>query len=238
MDSGETLEKADLNGEISRNEQRRQNHCRRANRIYVDCLRGRLHEPSSSVNFFDSVSGGDGDRKKDGPMMPKQTRAKIKFRDIDIISQGGKKVKEDNMKKFELTTNTKMFLGRKLFQIKALVSFGDVKEGDLGGYIEKEGNLDHDGNAWVSGDACVFGDAWVYGDADYATVKGFGRKFRNTTFFRCKDSSIKVVCGCFLGTLQEFREKVKDTHKNSKMGKEYLMIADLMELHFKEEKDV
>ena len=60
-------------------------------------------------------------------MMPKQTRAKRKFRDIDIISQGEKKVKEDNMKKFELTTNTKIFLGRKLFQIKALVSFGDVK---------------------------------------------------------------------------------------------------------------
>ncbi len=97
------------------------------------------------------------------------------------------------------------------------------------------------GNAWVYGNARVYGDAWVsgdarvYGNADYATVKGFGREFRNTTFFRCKDSSIKVVCGCFLGTLQEFREKVKDTHKNSKMGKEYLMIADLMELHFKED---
>lgn len=203
--------------------------------------------------------------------MPKQTRAKRKFRDIDIISQGEKKVKEDNMKKFELTTNTKIFLGRKLFQIKALVSFGDVKEGDLGGYIEKEGNLDHNGNAWVYGNARVYGDAWVsgnarvsgnaevsgnawvYGDArvdgnarvsgdarvsgnaDYATVKGFGREFRNTTFFRCKDSSIKVVCGCFFGTLQEFREKVKDTHKDSKMGREYLMIADLMELHFKED---
>ena len=87
-------------------------------------------------------------------MKPKQTRAtKIIVRDIDIISQGGKKVKEDNMKKFELTTNTKMFWGRKLFQIKALVSFGDVKEGDLGGYIEREGNLDHDGNAWVYGNA-------------------------------------------------------------------------------------
>ena len=36
------------------------------------------------------------------------------------------------MKKYELTTNTKMHLGRKLFQIKALVSFGDVKKGELG----------------------------------------------------------------------------------------------------------
>ena len=45
------------------------------------------------------------------------------------------------MKKYELTTNTKMLFGRKLFQIKALVSFGDVTAGDLGGYIEKEENL-------------------------------------------------------------------------------------------------
>lgn len=50
-------------------------------------------------------------------------------------------------KKFELTSNFKVFLGRKLFQIRALISFGDVKEGDLGGYIEKEENLSHDGNA-------------------------------------------------------------------------------------------
>lgn len=96
MDSGETLEKADLNGEISRNEQRRQNHCRRDDRIDICDIRRRLHEPSSATDLFGSVYGGDGDRKKDGPVMPEQTRAtKIIFRDIDIISQGGKKVKEE-----------------------------------------------------------------------------------------------------------------------------------------------
>ena len=53
-------------------------------------------------------------------------------------------------KKFELTAEfvTNIF-GKKLFRIKALMAFGDVKEGELGGYLEKEENLDHDGNAWV-----------------------------------------------------------------------------------------
>ena len=80
------------------------------------------------------------------------------------------------MRKFELTTDTKMFLGRKLFRIKALISFGNVKAGDVGGYIEKEENLSQFGDAWVSGDAKVFGnakvsgDALVFGDADYATA--------------------------------------------------------------------
>src|SRR6056300_436365 len=52
-----------------------------------------------------------------------------------------------------------------LRRIKALRDFGDVKKGDLGGYIESEENLSHDGDAWVYGNAWVYGDAWVYGNA-------------------------------------------------------------------------
>ena len=69
------------------------------------------------------------------------------------------------MKKFELTTDTKMLFGRKLFRIKALISFGDVTAGDLGGYVEKEENLSHDGNAWVFGNAKVSDNAKVSGEA-------------------------------------------------------------------------
>ena len=69
------------------------------------------------------------------------------------------------MKKYELTTDTKIVLGKKLFRIKALVSFGNVKAGDLGGYVERENNLSHEGKAWVFGDAKVSGKAWVSGDA-------------------------------------------------------------------------
>ena len=171
------------------------------------------------------------------------------------------------MKKFELTSEfiTNIF-GTKLFRIKALIEFGDVKAGDLGGYIEKEENLDHDGNAWVYGDAQVCGDAWVsgdaqvcgdarvygdawvsgdaqvcgdarvYGDADYAYAHGFGSEYRTTTFFRLKDGGVGVRCGCFYGTLQEFRDKVRKTHKETKKAREYLMLADLMELRFEEDK--
>ena len=70
------------------------------------------------------------------------------------------------MKKFELISEfvTNVF-GKKLFRIKALVSFGDVSAGELGGFVEKEENLSNNGNAWVSGNARVSGDALVYGDA-------------------------------------------------------------------------
>lgn len=133
------------------------------------------------------------------------------------------------MKKYELTTDTKMVLGRKLFRIKALVSFGNVKIGDLGGYIEKEENLSQEGNAWVSG------NAEVSGNADYATAKGFGSVYRVTTFFREKTGEVGVKCGCFYGTLAEFRKKVKETHGDSKKAKEYLMLADLMEYRFSDD---
>ena len=175
----------------------------------------------------------------------------------------------EKMKKFELTAEyvTNIF-GKKLFRIKALVEFGNVKEGDLGGFVEKESNIDDDGNAWVSGnaqvfgnakisgnaqvfgDAQVFGNAWVYGNAwvsgnaqvygnacvaenlDYAIVGGFGSEQQTITFFRQKDGSVGAKCGFFYGTLEEFREKVLETHGESKYAQEYLMIADLMELHF------
>ena len=171
------------------------------------------------------------------------------------------------MKKFELTNDTKIVFGKKLFRIKALVSFGNVKKDELGGYVEKEENLSHAGNAWVYGDAEVYGNArvcgnawvygdaevcgnaWVYGDAevcgnarvygnaDYTCVKGFGTEYRNTTFYRQKNGSIGVKCGCFYGTIDEFREQVNKT-RDGKIAKEYLMIADLMEYHFQKEEGV
>ena len=110
--------------------------------------------------------------------------------------------------------------------------------------MNQYGNARVSGNAWVTGDARVTGDAWVSGDAwvggdaainsdsDYTMVKGFGREYRNTTFFRCNDGKIRVICGCFFGDLDEFREKVKKTHGDGKMAKEYLAIVDLMKIHF------
>lgn len=91
------------------------------------------------------------------------------------------------------------------------------------------------GNAWVSGNARVSGDAQVSGNADYTTIKGFGSVCRNTTFFRCKDGLTRVNCGCFFGTIDEFWKKVVETYGDKKWAKKYLMIADLMEYHFKEE---
>lgn len=68
-------------------------------------------------------------------------------------------------KKYELTTESKVVLGRTLYRVRALVAFGDVQVGELGGWIEREYNLSQTGNAWVYGEAQVYGDARVSGNA-------------------------------------------------------------------------
>ena len=75
------------------------------------------------------------------------------------------------MKKYELTGEVKVKFGVTFKRIRALIDFGNVKKGELGGFIEKEENLSHENNAWVyddaevSGNARVYDDAWVYGNA-------------------------------------------------------------------------
>lgn len=63
------------------------------------------------------------------------------------------------MKKYELTAEFIEKWGKKLFRIKALIGFGSVEAGELGGYVEKEDNLAQNGNAWVFDDAEVCGNA-------------------------------------------------------------------------------
>ena len=213
----------------------------------------------------------------------------------------GKEAEE--VKKYELTSETKVFLGKTLYRIKALVQFGNVNAGDLGGWIEKEENLSQSGNAWVSGDASVYGNAevsgdasvsgnawvygnaevsgnaWVYGNAEVsgdarvygnARVSGdarvygdaevygnarvygnaevckigavfwigaIGSRNRTTTFFRCKDGKIYVSCGCFLGDLEEFSDKVKQTHGDNEHGRVYMLAIEMAKARIVEEKN-
>ncbi|HFZ9544317.1 TPA: hypothetical protein ACGMAH_001513 [Streptococcus agalactiae] len=70
------------------------------------------------------------------------------------------------MKKYELLKDdTIEVAGKTLFRIKALISFKDIRKGEIGGYVEAERNLSQSGNAWVTGNAWVCDDAWVSGNA-------------------------------------------------------------------------
>ena len=132
------------------------------------------------------------------------------------------------MKKYELTNDFIInAFGKKLFRIKALIDIEKygVKAGALGGYIEKEGNLSQEGNAWVCG------NAEVYGDADYLYIHGLGTCHRTTTVFKCKDELIRIKCGYFYGTIEEFKKQVVNT-RDGKVRTEYLKFAELIKIYF------
>lgn len=138
------------------------------------------------------------------------------------------------MKKFEFTGETKtislFFRTATLHRIRAVAGFGLVKVGDLGGWIEKEENLSHFGNAWVYGDARVSGDAQVFSARHVLVIGAIGSRDDFTTFFRDKDNEITVKCGCFLGKIDKFLEKVTQTHGDSKYALVYRAAVEVARL--------
>ena len=89
------------------------------------------------------------------------------------------------------------------------------------------------GNAWVYGNAEVSGNAWVYGNAEVFNTRHFfvqgpiGSRDGYVTFYRTKDDTVEVRCGCFSGSLQEFVNQVEETHGGSRYEKEYKLAAEL-----------
>ena len=150
--------------------------------------------------------------------------------------------------KYEFTGETREFLGRTLHRIKAVADFGDVKAGDLGGWIEREENLSQGGACWVGGNAQVWGDAQVYDNAqvcDNARVWGdarvggknhvlwispIGSRDDTVTFMRTKDRKIAVSVGCFYGSVDKFEKAVLETHGNNDHAKAYRLVIELAKL--------
>lgn len=65
-------------------------------------------------------------------------------------------------RKYELLTNdTETINGITLYRIRALRDFGDVKAGDLGGYIQSEHNLSHEDHFWIPYPLSFYGDQCV-----------------------------------------------------------------------------
>ena len=95
------------------------------------------------------------------------------------------------------------------------------------------GNAKVSGNAWFSGNAKVSGNAWFSGNAEVFNTRHFfvqgpiGSRDGYVTFYRTKDDTVGVRCGCFSGSLQEFVNQVEETHGGSRYEKEYKLAAEL-----------
>ena len=125
-------------------------------------------------------------------------------------------------KKYELLKDDAITsFGRTLYRIKATTDFGDVKKGELGGYIEKEENLSHLGNAWVSDDARV---------SELGDVVVFKNHWSSGRYFTYTKSNKMWRVGCFYGTGAELIAKAyEDSEKSGKCYEAYVNLVSGLE---------
>ncbi|EPT92878.1 TPA: hypothetical protein ACJN90_001998 [Streptococcus agalactiae] len=141
------------------------------------------------------------------------------------------------MKKYELLKDdTIEVAGKTLFRIKALISFKDIRKGEIGGYVEAERNLSQSGNACVTGNAWVCDDAWVSGNAwvetsnDYIVFKNNWSSFRWFTYTK---SNKMWRVGCFYGTGDEL---IKEAYADSEeSGRKYELYVNLVKELYRDE---
>ena len=72
------------------------------------------------------------------------------------------------MEKYEILMDKEYTIewkGHILHRIRALIDFGDVKKGDLGGFVENENNLSYYGNCWIYDGAKAMDSSRVYDDS-------------------------------------------------------------------------
>ena len=96
-------------------------------------------------------------------------------------------------KKYEILMGTNRVIdGHVLHRIRALKNFGDVRAGEIGGWIESEYNLSHEGSCFILNDACAYDDACIYENAhvhgnarvyEKACVYGNARVYDNAHVF-------------------------------------------------------
>lgn len=102
------------------------------------------------------------------------------------------------MNKYTLLTNDSIdYKGRILYRIKALKSFGLIKKGDLGGYIESYTNLSQEGNCWVNGNAKVYDNGQLNDDAsicEFAEVYDNAKLYESAKMF----GSSKAYCNSII----------------------------------------
>ena len=61
-------------------------------------------------------------------------------------------------------------------------------------------------------------------------IGSIGSRNDFTTFFRDKDNEITVKCGCFLGKIDKFLEKVTQTHGDSNYALVYRAAVEVARL--------
>lgn len=137
--------------------------------------------------------------KLDTKVSNKETSTKEKTQ--KVIKNSKYELVKDDIK--EVTYNTKYMTNQTatVYRIRALKNFGDVKAGDLGGYVSSQDNLGRSGTCWVHDDSVVAGTGKVMGNSQvrdhsfiYSGVHVRGDSvIRNSTVMNNESKTLKIV---------------------------------------------
>lgn len=100
------------------------------------------------------------------------------------------------MKKYDFTSETRLYEGRTLHRIVALKDFSDVKKGDLGGWVQYKKNLSQHGKCWVYDDSIVCDNAKVYSNAK--VFRNSCIEFESSVFGNAKVENSHMVSFSFV----------------------------------------
>ena len=116
----------------------------------------------------------------------------------------------------------------------ALVSDNARVSGDalVSGDARVSGNALVSGDARVSGNALVSGDADIENDNEHCGFDGFGSCNRHTHAYMTKEKKVEIICGCFRGSIEEFENKVEETHSGTVYEKQYKSIINVIKIKF------
>ena len=104
-----------------------------------------------------------------------------------------------------------------------------INDGRLAGLIDWHSITDRTRNLRSNGHWDNPAD--VIASASHVLVIGaIGSRNDFTTFYRDKDNEITVKCGCFLGKIDRFLEKVTQTHGDSKYALVYRAAVEVAKL--------
>ena len=88
------------------------------------------------------------------------------------------------------------------------------------------------------GKRCSFGEDCSFGEnikiegghklISYLGIDRIGPRFGKTYFFKCEDG-LFVRCGCWFGTIKDFKQRVKENYSSGRFRKEYDMAIEFAE---------
>lgn len=134
----------------------------------------------------------------------------------------------------------------KLYRIQALKNFGDVKKGDLGGFVESEHNLSQDGNCWIYNNASAAQDSRVQENAkmyDHSSIHQYAQMFGESelhNYAEMRDNTLiaehaRMYDNSIMYDKAELHDnavmsKAAKLHQHAKMY-DYTTITDFADMH-------